>query len=115
LKRELQTTRFVKLMNTDINEKLDLINQRFEERMRLRRELALAREEQRRGGGGGGATSQMEETGGIQGGVLVKSGTMVKRKTLAQLEGELGATISNGNNQGEVKRKVMFQIEGEES
>jgi hypothetical protein len=50
----------------------------------------------------------MEETGGIQGGVLVKSGTMVKRKTLAQLEGELGATISNGNNQGEVKRKVMF-------
>jgi hypothetical protein len=106
LKRELQTTRFVKLMNTDINEKLDLINQRFEERMRLRRELALAREEQRRGGGG--ATSQMEEAGGIQGGVLVKSGTMVKRKTLAQLEGELGATITNGNNQGEVKRKVMF-------
>lgn len=51
LKRELQTTRFVKLMNTDINQKLDLINQRFEERMRLRRELAMAREEQRRGGG----------------------------------------------------------------
>jgi cell shape-determining protein MreC len=45
LKRELQTNRFVKLMNTDINHKLDLINQRFEERMRLRKELAMAREE----------------------------------------------------------------------
>ncbi len=50
MRRELQTSRFVRLMNTDINEKLDLINQRFEERMRLRRELAVAREEQRRGG-----------------------------------------------------------------
>jgi hypothetical protein len=89
LKRELQTNRFVKLMNTDINHKLDLINQRFEERMRLRKELAMAREEQRRGSG-----SQMEEFSGIQGGVLVKSGTMVKRKTLAQLEGELGSTIT---------------------
>lgn len=79
--------------------------------MRLRKELAIAREEQRRGG----ATSQMEETSGsVQGGVLVKSGTMVKRKTLAQLEGELGASISNGNHQGEMRRKVMFQIEGEE-
>ena len=56
----------------------------------------------------------MEETTGKQGGVLVKSGTMVKRKTLAQLEGELGASISNVN-QGEMRRKVMFQIEGEES
>ena len=49
----------------------------------------------------------------MHGGVLVKSGTMVKRKTLAQLEGELGAT-SNANHQGEMRRKVMFQFEGEE-
>ena len=53
----------------------------------------------------------MEETS-VQGGVLVKSGAMVKRKTLAQLEGELGASITNVN--GEMKRKVMFQIDGEE-
>ncbi len=46
-------------------------------------------------------------------GVLVKSGTMVKRKTLAQLEGELGSTSTAHN--GEMRRKVvMFQIEGED-
>ena len=77
--------------------------------MRLRKELAIAREEHRRGIRGAG--SQMEETS-VQGGVLVKSGAMVKRKTLAQLEGELGASITNVN--GEMKRKVMFQIDGEE-
>ena len=51
--------------------------------MRLRKELAMAREEKRRG------DDKAEDS--IQGGVLVKSGNMVKRKTLAQLEGELGA------------------------
>ena len=66
----------------------------------------MAREEHRREG------SQMEESGSGAG-VLVKSGTMVKRKTLAQLEGELGST-STANN-GEIRRKVvMFQIEGED-
>ena len=65
--------------------------------MRLRKELAMAREEKRRGDDKG------EDF--IQGGVLVKSGNMVKRKTLAQLEGELGASMTNN---GEMKRKVMF-------
>jgi hypothetical protein len=44
--------------------------------MRLRKELALAREEKRKG-------NDRSEDQQIQGGVLVKSGNMVKRKTLA--------------------------------
>ena len=66
--------------------------------MRLRKELALAREEKRKG-------NDRSEVQQIQGGVLVKSGNMVKRKTLAQLECELGASMTNN---GEIKRKVMF-------
>jgi len=87
-KRDKQTERFIKLMNTDINHKLDQMHSKFEERMKQRKRQFA---------------TKMSNPPPPQG-VLVTSGSMSMKKTIAILEGGDGS---------QMRRKVMFQIENE--
>ena len=68
-----QTDRFIKLMNNDINTRLDKMHSKFEERMKQRK-MHFA--------------SKMSNP---PQGVLVNSGSMSMKKTIAILEGGEGA------------------------